>query len=49
MLDRIRGHGGGRGRVGGIGGGRCSGGMKGGSKVIVEQHIHEGVFISKGK
>ncbi|MFS8001237.1 putative fibrillarin, S-adenosyl-L-methionine-dependent methyltransferase [Helianthus anomalus] len=42
---------GGRGRGGGGRGGRGGrgGGMKGGSKVIVEQHRHEGVFIAKGK
>ncbi|CAN6900830.1 unnamed protein product [Brassica oleracea] len=40
--------GGGRGDRGGRGrGGR--GGMKGGSKVIVEPHRHAGVFIAKGK
>ncbi|KAJ7946671.1 Mediator of RNA polymerase II transcription subunit 36a [Quillaja saponaria] len=43
-----RGGGRGRGRGGGRGGGRGSG-MKGGSKVVVEPHRHEGVFIAKGK
>lgn len=38
------GRGSGRGR-----GGRGGGGMKGGSKVVVEPHRHEGVFIAKGK
>mmetsp|Transcript_13694 Transcript_13694/g.18024 ORF Transcript_13694/g.18024 Transcript_13694/m.18024 type:complete len:297 (+) Transcript_13694:214-1104(+) len=37
---------GGRGR-GGRGGGR--GGMKGGAKVVIEPHRHEGVFIARGK
>ena len=37
--DRVRGRGGPGGR----------GGMKGGSKVIVEPHRHAGVFIAKGK
>lgn len=27
----------------------CSGGMKGGSKVVVEPHRHQGVFIARGK
>jgi hypothetical protein len=35
------------GRGGGGRGGR--GGMKGGSKVVIEQHRHEGVFIARGK
>ena len=41
----------GRGRGGGGRGGRGGrgGGMKGGSKVVVEPHRHEGVFIAKGK
>ncbi|XP_059667112.1 rRNA 2'-O-methyltransferase fibrillarin 1-like [Cornus florida] len=44
-----RGDGGrGRGRGGGGRGGR-GGGMKGGSKVLVEPHRHEGVFVAKGK
>ncbi|WOG92846.1 hypothetical protein DCAR_0312123 [Daucus carota subsp. sativus] len=38
----------GRGRGRGGRGGR-GGGMKGGSKVVVEPHRHEGVFIAKGK
>ncbi|KAK1399514.1 mediator of RNA polymerase II transcription subunit 36a-like [Heracleum sosnowskyi] len=43
-----RGRGRGRGAPGrGRGGAR--GGMKGGSKVVVEPHRHEGVFIAKGK
>ncbi|KAK3037205.1 hypothetical protein RJ639_030098 [Escallonia herrerae] len=42
--DRGRGRGGDRGRGRGRGGG-----MKGGSKVTVEPHRHEGVFIAKGK
>jgi rRNA 2'-O-methyltransferase fibrillarin len=42
------GRGGGRGRDGGGRGGR-GGGMKGGAKVIVIPHRHEGVFIAKGK
>ncbi|GAU18059.1 hypothetical protein TSUD_51700 [Trifolium subterraneum] len=47
----FKGRGGGRGasRGGrGRGGGR-GGGMKGGNKVIVEPHRHEGIFIAKGK
>jgi len=36
--------GGGRG-----GGGRGRGGMKGGAKVIVEPHRHEGIFVARGK
>ncbi|XP_042478759.1 rRNA 2'-O-methyltransferase fibrillarin 1-like [Macadamia integrifolia] len=47
------GDGGGRGRGGGRGGGRGrggrGGGMKGGNRVVVEPHRHEGVFIAKGK
>ncbi|XP_047334607.1 rRNA 2'-O-methyltransferase fibrillarin 2-like [Impatiens glandulifera] len=42
-----RGGRGGRGRGGGRGGG--GGGMKGGNRVVVEPHRHEGVFIAKGK
>ena len=38
----------GRGRGRGGRGGR-GGGMKGGGKVVVEPHRHEGVFIAKGK
>lgn len=30
-------------------GGRGGPGMKGGAKVVVEQHRHEGVFIARGK
>ncbi len=46
--------GGGRGGRGGRGGGRGRGGrggfgMKGGNRVVVEPHKHEGVFIAKGK
>ncbi|KAK4325712.1 hypothetical protein Pmani_003655 [Petrolisthes manimaculis] len=44
---RGRGGGGGRGRGGG--GGRGRGGFRGGSKVSVEPHRHEGVFIARGK
>ncbi|KFK26854.1 hypothetical protein AALP_AA8G302000 [Arabis alpina] len=51
--DRGRGRGGGdrgRGRGRSDRGGRGGrGGMKGGSKVIVEPHRHAGVFIAKGK
>ncbi|KAK4355456.1 hypothetical protein RND71_024427 [Anisodus tanguticus] len=39
--------GGGRG-PGGRGGGRGLGGMSGGSRVVVEPHRHEGVFIANG-
>ncbi|XP_028066651.1 probable mediator of RNA polymerase II transcription subunit 36b [Camellia sinensis] len=46
MRDRDGRDGGGRDNRG-QGGGR--GGMKGGSKVVVEPHRHEGVFIAKGK
>ena len=46
-----RGRGGGRGGPGGRGGrgsfGR--GGARGGAKVIIEPHKHEGIFIAKGK
>ncbi|GLJ09394.1 hypothetical protein SUGI_0108510 [Cryptomeria japonica] len=42
--DRGRGRGGGRGGRGGRGGG-----MKGGAKVVIEPHRHEGVFIAKAK
>ncbi|KAA8533691.1 hypothetical protein F0562_031208 [Nyssa sinensis] len=47
----MKGRGGGRGGGGGRGRGRGGrgGGMKGGSKVVVEPHRHEGVFIAKGK
>ncbi|CUV07984.1 unnamed protein product [Cryptosporidium hominis] len=41
--------GGGRGRGGGKGGRGGGGGMKGGSKVIIVPHRHEGVFMAKGK
>jgi len=43
-----RGRGGSRGGRGGRGGGGRGGGMSGGSKVYIEQHRHEGVFIAKG-
>ncbi|KAL3524307.1 hypothetical protein ACH5RR_017141 [Cinchona calisaya] len=39
-MNRGRGRGGGRGR---------EGGMKGGNRVVVEPHRHEGVFIARGK
>ncbi|XP_039121252.1 rRNA 2'-O-methyltransferase fibrillarin-like, partial [Dioscorea cayenensis subsp. rotundata] len=52
----LKGRGGGRGRGrdgGGRGGGRGrgghGGGMEGGSRVVVEPHRHDGVFIAKGK
>ncbi|XP_010940562.1 rRNA 2'-O-methyltransferase fibrillarin 1 [Elaeis guineensis] len=50
-VGRGRGRGGGRGRGAGRGGmGRGGkGGMKGGSKVIVQPHRHDGVFVVKGK
>lgn len=41
---RDGGRGGGRGR-----GGRGGGGARGGAKVIVEPHRHEGVFVARGK
>ncbi|KAG7366095.1 fibrillarin [Nitzschia inconspicua] len=41
---RGAGRGGGRGR-----GGRGGGGMKGGAKVVVEPHRHEGIFVARGK
>ncbi|KAH9079680.1 putative mediator of RNA polymerase II transcription subunit 36b [Lactarius deliciosus] len=48
-----RGRGGGRGGPGGRGGGGRGGfgrgGARGGSKVIIEPHKHEGIFIAKGK
>lgn len=46
-----RGRGGGRGGPGGRGGrgGFGRGGARGGLKVIIEPHKHEGVFIAKGK
>ncbi|KAH9066390.1 putative mediator of RNA polymerase II transcription subunit 36b [Lactarius vividus] len=50
-----RGRGGGRGGPGGRGGGGGGrggfgrGGARGGSKVIIEPHKHEGIFIAKGK
>lgn len=53
--DRGRGGAGGRGgrggggRGGGGGGRGGKGGMKGGAKVIIEQHRHEGVFLVHGK
>ncbi|CAM6098201.1 unnamed protein product [Calypogeia fissa] len=45
------GFGGRGGRDGGRGGGRGGrgGGMKGGAKVIIEPHRHEGVFVAKAK
>ncbi|XP_041963994.1 rRNA 2'-O-methyltransferase fibrillarin [Alosa sapidissima] len=43
----FRGRGGGRGAPRGRGGGR--GGFRGGKKVMVEPHRHEGVFICRGK
>lgn len=54
MPSRGRGFGGGRGGPGGPGGrgGRGKpgrGGARGGSKVIIEPHKHEGIFIAKGK
>ncbi len=42
----------GRGAPGGRGGrarGRGGGGARGGSRVIIEPHKHEGIFIAKGK
>lgn len=45
----MRGRGGFGGGRGGRGGRGRGGGMKGGSKVLVEPHRHEGVFIAKGK
>jgi len=47
MQSRGRG-GGGRGGPGGRGG-RGRGGARGGAKVIIEPHKHEGIFIAKGK
>ncbi|XP_076305221.1 rRNA 2'-O-methyltransferase fibrillarin [Tachypleus tridentatus] len=45
-----RGRGNGRGgKSPGFRGGRGGGGMKGGKKVFVEPHRHEGVFIARGK
>ncbi|XP_036359250.1 rRNA 2'-O-methyltransferase fibrillarin isoform X2 [Octopus sinensis] len=41
--------GGGRGGFGGRGRGGGRGGMRGGQKVIIEPHRHEGVFIARGK
>ncbi|PON74099.1 Fibrillarin [Parasponia andersonii] len=49
MRGRGDGGRGARGRGGGRGRGRGGPGMKGGSKVVVEPHRHEGVFIAKGK
>lgn len=50
MQSRGRGGGGGRGRGGGGGrGGMGRGGARGGAKVIIEPHKHEGIFIAKGK
>ncbi|CAA0830834.1 Mediator of RNA polymerase II transcription subunit 36a [Striga hermonthica] len=50
-MKRGVGRGGRRGSRGGVRGGRAprGAGMKGGSKVIVEPHRHDGVFIAKGK
>jgi len=51
-FKRGGGRGGGRGRGGGDfkrGGGGRGRGMKGGSKVLIEKHRHEGIFIAKGK
>ena len=47
-----RGRGGGKGKgrgKGGKGKGKGKGGAKGGAKVVVEPHRHEGVFIARGK
>jgi len=52
MQARGRGGGGGRGRGGGDGrGGKPvgRGGARGGARVIIEPHKHEGIFIAKGK
>jgi len=57
LLNIYRGRGGGRGgRRGKFGGGQGSGksstggrGMKGGSKILIEPHRHEGIFIARGK
>jgi rRNA 2'-O-methyltransferase fibrillarin len=52
MQSRGRGGVGGRGRGGGGGRGGGSmgrGGARGGVKVIIEPHKHEGIFIAKGK
>jgi rRNA 2'-O-methyltransferase fibrillarin len=51
MQSRGRGGGGrGRGAGGGRGGkGMGRGGARGGAKVIIEPHKHEGIFIAKGK
>eukprot|EP01100_Stratorugosa_tubuloviscum_P014678 TRINITY_DN79_c2_g1_i2.p1 TRINITY_DN79_c2_g1~~TRINITY_DN79_c2_g1_i2.p1 ORF type:complete len:336 (+),score=234.49 TRINITY_DN79_c2_g1_i2:154-1161(+) len=43
------GGGGGRGGFGGRGGSGGRGGMKGGQKVAIIPHRHEGIFIAKGK
>ncbi|KAF8266458.1 Fibrillarin-domain-containing protein [Lactarius quietus] len=48
MQSRGRG-GGGRGGPGGRGGRGGRGGARGGAKVIIEPHKHEGIFIAKGK
>merc|ERR1712070_1005250 len=40
---------GGKGKGGKGKGGKGKGGAKGGAKVVVEPHRHEGVFIAKGK
>ncbi|KAL7108361.1 hypothetical protein ACP275_06G107800 [Erythranthe tilingii] len=47
-FDMKRGRGGPRGGGRGVRGGRGAG-MKGGNKVVVEPHRHDGVFIAKGK
>ncbi|KAI1098245.1 Fibrillarin-domain-containing protein [Jackrogersella minutella] len=48
--DRGRGGPPGRGRGGPRGGGRGgAGGARGGARVVVEPHRHEGVFVSRGK
>ncbi|KAI8140240.1 Fibrillarin-domain-containing protein [Fennellomyces sp. T-0311] len=41
--------GGGRGGRGGARGGRGGAGAKGGNRVIIEPHRHEGIFIARGK
>ncbi|KAJ3000292.1 Small subunit processome complex component [Globomyces sp. JEL0801] len=50
-IGRGGGRGGARGGAGGRGGrgGAARGGAKAGSKVVVEPHRHEGVFIARGK
>lgn len=34
---------------GGVGKGRGGRGMKGGAKVVIEGHRHDGIFIARGK